>query len=464
MATTPSTQDTSRITLELLQGYYDLPLAEVSKELGVSLTVLKKICRGLGIERWPHRQMRSINKMMQDMKERAAGEITKEERQFVESEMNLLLKKKRMVTKGASFGLQAALRNALFLANPQDVEEEELFSNNVLPQLNKAMKPVHKVRRSQNPLVEMMQTIKGGEQLNDEDANREQSKELGSKQPAKVKEEVIRANKLNSGAGAGASSKQSTAEKQQADALAKSQHQHRLRFNPQTSGPVVPQATFSPHLGMAGTASATPLVPGTAAQQQQQEAGMSFVTNAQAQAAQAQFKQFNSQPTNIINLTNLQLNVHHQQIDRQMVYHDQLKQQNQEAMHMLQMKQNMEALMRANSFAPQPNVDAMLKELGVNDDMQISSDILQQFTAAAAAEAVPAPNLLPDAQQLRSGLGTSFEMPPQGVAFAPMFGQPMLNGPQPMMEQHTGGAMSMMEAMDYSATEDLPTGKGEPSS
>jgi RWP-RK domain len=53
------------ITLELLQSYYNVPLAELAKELGLSLTLLKKICRKFGIQRWPHRQIRSLNKNAQ---------------------------------------------------------------------------------------------------------------------------------------------------------------------------------------------------------------------------------------------------------------------------------------------------------------------------------------------------------------------------------------------------------------
>jgi RWP-RK domain len=62
------------ITLELLQSYYNVPLAELAKELGLSLTLLKKICRKFGIQRWPHRQIRSLNKNAQG--EYCAGTTT----------------------------------------------------------------------------------------------------------------------------------------------------------------------------------------------------------------------------------------------------------------------------------------------------------------------------------------------------------------------------------------------------
>lgn len=50
------------VTREVLQGYFDLPLGEASKELGVSTTIVKRLCRKLGIARWPYRQLASLDK------------------------------------------------------------------------------------------------------------------------------------------------------------------------------------------------------------------------------------------------------------------------------------------------------------------------------------------------------------------------------------------------------------------
>jgi hypothetical protein len=45
------------IGFEELAEYFHLPITQVSKELGVCATVLKKICRKNGIPRWPHRKV-----------------------------------------------------------------------------------------------------------------------------------------------------------------------------------------------------------------------------------------------------------------------------------------------------------------------------------------------------------------------------------------------------------------------
>jgi len=45
------------IGLETLSQYFHLTQAEACKALGLGGTSLKKVCRRLGIERWPHRKV-----------------------------------------------------------------------------------------------------------------------------------------------------------------------------------------------------------------------------------------------------------------------------------------------------------------------------------------------------------------------------------------------------------------------
>jgi hypothetical protein len=52
------------IGLDTLSKYFHLPINDVAKELGVCATVLKKICRKNGIPRWPHRKIKSLDKMI----------------------------------------------------------------------------------------------------------------------------------------------------------------------------------------------------------------------------------------------------------------------------------------------------------------------------------------------------------------------------------------------------------------
>jgi hypothetical protein len=46
------------ITAELLQSYYNMPLVRAAKKLGICTTALKKVCRKLGIHKWPYKEMK----------------------------------------------------------------------------------------------------------------------------------------------------------------------------------------------------------------------------------------------------------------------------------------------------------------------------------------------------------------------------------------------------------------------
>ncbi|GAQ91468.1 RWP-RK domain-containing protein [Klebsormidium nitens] len=60
-----------RITLEEMQTYFDVPIVGAARLLGVGLTVLKKRCRDFGIPRWPHRKIKSIKVLIDNIKELA---------------------------------------------------------------------------------------------------------------------------------------------------------------------------------------------------------------------------------------------------------------------------------------------------------------------------------------------------------------------------------------------------------
>eukprot|EP00276_Gloeochaete_wittrockiana_P017787 CAMPEP_0184346330 /NCGR_PEP_ID=MMETSP1089-20130417/14600_1 /TAXON_ID=38269 ORGANISM="Gloeochaete wittrockiana, Strain SAG46.84" /NCGR_SAMPLE_ID=MMETSP1089 /ASSEMBLY_ACC=CAM_ASM_000445 /LENGTH=307 /DNA_ID=CAMNT_0026676953 /DNA_START=85 /DNA_END=1005 /DNA_ORIENTATION=+ len=53
------------VSPEHLATFYHLPLHEVAQRLGICTTALKKLCRRRGIERWPYRRLRSIQRVVQ---------------------------------------------------------------------------------------------------------------------------------------------------------------------------------------------------------------------------------------------------------------------------------------------------------------------------------------------------------------------------------------------------------------
>ncbi|EQC35480.1 hypothetical protein SDRG_07188 [Saprolegnia diclina VS20] len=48
------------VTLNELRPHFNKPMAVVAQEMGVCITLMKKICRKNGLSRWPHRRIRSL--------------------------------------------------------------------------------------------------------------------------------------------------------------------------------------------------------------------------------------------------------------------------------------------------------------------------------------------------------------------------------------------------------------------
>jgi len=59
----------SDFTLKQLSEYFQYPINEAAEKLGICATVLKKICRKNGVSRWPHRKIKSIDTMIDSVKE-----------------------------------------------------------------------------------------------------------------------------------------------------------------------------------------------------------------------------------------------------------------------------------------------------------------------------------------------------------------------------------------------------------
>ncbi|PKI63260.1 hypothetical protein CRG98_016445, partial [Punica granatum] len=56
------------ITRETIARYFYMPITEAAKELNIGVTLLKKRCRELGISRWPHRKLMSIESLIKNVK------------------------------------------------------------------------------------------------------------------------------------------------------------------------------------------------------------------------------------------------------------------------------------------------------------------------------------------------------------------------------------------------------------
>lgn len=56
------------LSKETISLYFNMPITQAAKELNIGLTLLKKRCRELCIQRWPHRKLMSLQKLINNIK------------------------------------------------------------------------------------------------------------------------------------------------------------------------------------------------------------------------------------------------------------------------------------------------------------------------------------------------------------------------------------------------------------
>ncbi|CAI5743641.1 unnamed protein product [Peronospora destructor] len=70
------------LTLNELRPHFNKPMAVVAKELGVCITLMKKICRRNGLVRWPHRRIRSLVNRITSLQVLASNAASAERKRF----------------------------------------------------------------------------------------------------------------------------------------------------------------------------------------------------------------------------------------------------------------------------------------------------------------------------------------------------------------------------------------------
>jgi hypothetical protein len=58
--------DETPFTFEVVAQYFCMPVKQAAEELNVGLTHLKKRCREVGIPRWPHRKVKSLETLIKN--------------------------------------------------------------------------------------------------------------------------------------------------------------------------------------------------------------------------------------------------------------------------------------------------------------------------------------------------------------------------------------------------------------
>ncbi|KAJ1492060.1 RWP-RK domain-containing protein [Baffinella frigidus] len=71
------------VTGQSLREHFHLPLHTVAQKLGMCTTAFKKMCRRLGISKWPHRQLRGIDKRIAALKAEINYATTSDRQQFI---------------------------------------------------------------------------------------------------------------------------------------------------------------------------------------------------------------------------------------------------------------------------------------------------------------------------------------------------------------------------------------------
>ncbi|XP_065859626.1 protein RKD1-like [Euphorbia lathyris] len=108
-----------RLTKEAISKYFYLPITQAAKQLNVGLTILKKRCRELGIKRWPHRKLMSLQTLINNVQEMKKVEGEESEGKVKEA-IKILEREKKQVEEVPDMQLEhktKRLRQACFKAN-----------------------------------------------------------------------------------------------------------------------------------------------------------------------------------------------------------------------------------------------------------------------------------------------------------------------------------------------------------
>lgn len=120
------------ITLNELRPHFNKPMAVVAKELGVCITLMKKICRRNGLVRWPHRRIRSLVNRITSLQVIAAATATDAEKKRFESQIAVLREELSAViqnpnekSRKAQADAKARSPSSLMGVKDEDLDEEE---------------------------------------------------------------------------------------------------------------------------------------------------------------------------------------------------------------------------------------------------------------------------------------------------------------------------------------------------
>ncbi|KAM2033637.1 hypothetical protein ACFX1T_015490 [Malus domestica] len=113
-----SLSSSKMLSRQTISQYFYMPITQAAKELNVGLTLLKKRCRELGIRRWPHRKLTSLQTLIRNIQE--LGKEGEEGEEKLRNAIVLLEMEKKLLEEAPDMQLEdntKRLRQACFKAN-----------------------------------------------------------------------------------------------------------------------------------------------------------------------------------------------------------------------------------------------------------------------------------------------------------------------------------------------------------
>ena len=148
----PDSKECTRdYSYEELSRYFHMPINDVSSELGICATLLKKICRKHGIKRWPHRKIKSLDNMIEAF-ERLAEMSGPEDLNTITNDIRELKKKRDFLLKNPNVSYNSVLPKHCVNAFNARIQKNGLQPSDAGRKMGnfpmKANKTIHKSRCS----------------------------------------------------------------------------------------------------------------------------------------------------------------------------------------------------------------------------------------------------------------------------------------------------------------------------
>ncbi|XP_044485598.1 protein RKD2-like, partial [Mangifera indica] len=121
-----STGSPKTLSIETISKYFYMPIKKAAKELNVGLTTLKKRCRELGIRRWPHRKLTSLQTLIKNGNEgklNEAIEVLEKEKKMMEEMPDLQMEEKTKRLRQTCFKANYKKRKVMVMGMMDSVQD-----------------------------------------------------------------------------------------------------------------------------------------------------------------------------------------------------------------------------------------------------------------------------------------------------------------------------------------------------